>query len=245
METITGRRNSKIVHLRRLGSDRKYRYEHREFLCDGEKLLGEAVSNGAKILTVLTSGREDINITGAEVYSVSRDLIDCFSPLKTAQSIVFSCRRPEITAFPSCGVILENIQDPGNVGTVLRTANAFGIESVMLLGECADLYNPKTIRAGMGAVFRQRAFTIGYDDVRELKERGVKVYGAAFGDDCVPLDKADLRGCALVIGNEGSGITDGLLDLCDGKITIPMAPECESLNAAAAAAVIMWEMRNI
>ena len=205
METITSRKNEKIVHLRRLGSDRKYRYEQRQFICDGEKLLLEAVSHGARVLTVLTSEKTLPDIPGAEVFSVSRDMIDYVSPLKTAQSVLFSCQMPEGGKTITGGsVILENIQDPGNVGTMIRTANAFGIKSVMLLGDCADVYNPKTVRASMGAVFRQSICRIDYDDIETLRAQGVKIYGAALGDDCMPIDSVELDNCAAAIGNEGS-----------------------------------------
>ena len=244
MEEIISRQNKKIAHMKRLGTDRKYRNECGEFLCDGIKLFNEALVNGLEIVTVLTTA-QGITAPGAEVYNVSRELLEYVSPLVSAQNIIFSCRIPEREkTLTGHAVILENVQDPGNVGTMIRTANAVGISSFMLLGDCADLYNPKTIRAAMGAVFRQNVFTIDRKDVLELKKRRVKIYCAYLSDESVPISEIDCSGCVFVIGNEGSGISDELLGLCDERIIIPMEPECESLNAASAATVIMWEMRG-
>ena len=245
MERITSRRNDRIVHMKKLGSDRGYRHQCGEFICDGAKLLREALEHGADITAVLTSGELPGNIPlNAEVFEVPGELLDHVSPLKTSQDVVFSCRIPTGSAFPSGDgiIILERIQDPGNVGTVIRTANAFGIGTVILTGGCADIYNPKTVRASMGAVFRQHVIETGIEVVTKLKESGIRILGAALGDGCRDFREVTLSGAAVAIGSEGSGLSADMLALCDERVIIPMSPECESLNAAAAAAVIMWEM---
>jgi len=245
METITSRKNEKILHLKKLGSDRKYRYECMESICDGEKLLWEAVTNGIKVKTVLTEKELDRDVPDAKVYLVSREIIDAVSPLKTAQSVLFSYEiASDEKRLESNSIIIENVQDPGNVGTVIRTANAMGIKNVMLLGACADIHNPKTSRASMGAVFRENIFGIDYSDVELLKEKGIAVYGAALSEKSISIDDADMSDCVFVIGNEGKGLTERLMEMCTGCVIIPMEKECESLNAAAAAAIIMWEMRK-
>ncbi len=231
--------------MKKLGADRAYRHLCGEFICDGTKLLKEALDHGAEITAVLTSGELPAGLlSSTEVFEVPGELLDHVSPLKTSQDVVFSCRFPTGNSTSSGDgiIILERIQDPGNVGTVIRTANAFGIGTVILTGGCADLFNPKTVRATMGAVFRQNVSETGIDGIKELKEKGLRILGAALGNGCRDLREVSLRDAAVAIGSEGSGLSADMLSLCDERIVIPMSPECESLNAAAAAAVIMWEM---
>jgi len=244
MERITSRRNDRVIHMKKLGADRAYRRDCGEFLCDGEKLLREALGHGAEITAVLTSGAVPELPGGVPVYETPGELLDFVSPLKTAQDIVFSCRIPKTDSVPTDGgiIILERVQDPGNVGTVIRTANAFGVGTVLLTGGCADLYNPKTGRATMGAVFRQRVCETDLDGVRSLKAAGMRILGAALCADSRDIRDVSFDNAAFAIGSEGSGLSDGMLSICDERVIIPMSPECESLNAAAAAAVIMWEM---
>lgn len=248
MKTISSRKNEKTVHLKKLGSDRAYRHRCGEFLCDGTKLFGEAVQFGAEIKTVFVCGETDIAFPdGAEVYSVSQDIMDYVSPMKNPQKLLFTCAIPQKKAEDlqkGSYIILENIQDPGNVGTVIRTAGAFGIDCVLLTGACADVYNPKTIRATMGAVFRQNVQESDFDGILKLKENGIKLYGAALMPDCESIEDTELENAAVVIGSEGQGLSREMIGICDKCVIIPMEPNCESLNAAAAAAIFMWEMRN-
>lgn len=140
-------------------------------------------------------------------------------------------------------IVLETVQDPGNVGTVIRTANAFGISAVILTGECADLYNPKTVRSTMGAIFRQRVLTLDTEKLKELLEKNsLPLYGAALHRDSALLTALDVKRSAIAVGSEGKGLSETLLSLCDKTVFIPMQPDSESLNAAVAASVIMWEM---
>lgn len=242
---ITGKRNDKVSHMRKLASSAEYRRECGDFFADGEKLLREAVMWGITLCDVFFAGEEPKNMPeGTRLFKVSREMIEYISPMKTPQNVLFSAKIPQKSGKTKLAgaVILENMQDPGNVGTMIRSANAFGIGSVLLLGACADPWSPKTIRASMGAVFREHILAVTYDDVRDMKISGAKLYGAALGEKSADLRKCDLRDAAVAIGNEGNGLTQELLSLCDGEIVIPMNSQCESLNAAAAAAVIMWEM---
>ena len=246
-ETITSRKNEKIVHLKKLGADRSYRYACGQFLCDGEKLLEEAVDAGAEVGIVLYCGDKPAAVPAdIEAYRVPRELIDAVSPLKGAQDVLFSCRMPESGgAIPNgSSIILENVQDPGNVGTVLRTAVAMGIGSVLLVGACADPFNPKTVRGTMGAIFRQKLMMVDYDALEQLVQRGTALYGAALGPESRDIREIDLKNAAVVIGSEGSGLTGRMLDICTGRLIIPMEPGCQSLNAAVAAAMVMWEMKK-
>jgi TrmH family RNA methyltransferase len=245
MNEIISRKNPLVIHMKKLGADSGYRYDHGEFLCDGEKLLNEALTFGADITSVLYSGKEPEGLPeNVPAYVVPYNILESVSPLKTPQDVIFSCRIPDCIVSPITGgfhIILEGIQDPGNVGTILRTAGAFNTGSVMLTGGCADPYNPKTIRATMGAIFRQPIIIMEFEGIRALKDAGLKIYGAALGADSRDVRDFSFQNAAVAIGSEGRGLSPELLGLCDEKIIIPMSPACESLNAAVAAAIIMWE----
>ena len=244
MDTITSRKNQIITRLRALGADRAARDEAGEFLCDGEKLLHEALLWGAEITTVLWAAEPTAEVPGAAHYRVPADLLSYVSPLKNAAGVVFSVRMKEWPRVaPGRTLVLETIQDPGNLGTILRTANALNMDSVILTGECADVWNPKTVRASMGAVFRQRIYQMERRELREfLAGYGEKLYGAALSSRAADVRALDLSHAAVAIGSEGQGLSREMLSLCDGELIIPMNAQCESLNAAVAAAILMWEM---
>lgn len=244
MERITSRKNEIVRHIRRLGADRDARREAGEFVCDGEKLLGEALRSGAEIKTVLWAAEPSVKISGAAQYLVPEELLDYASPLKSAARVLFSVKmEPAAPAPPGRTIVLETVQDPGNLGTVLRTADAFGVDTVILTGDCADPYHPKAVRATMGAVFRQRFFEMEREELRAfLTGHGLKLYGAALTPEAVDIRGLDLRRAAVAVGSEGRGLSGALRSLCGGELIIPMSGRSESLNAAVAAAVIMWEM---
>lgn len=142
-------------------------------------------------------------------------------------------------------MLLESVRDPGNLGTIIRGASAFGIDRLIISQDCADLYNPKTVRASMGTIFRQHIDRV--EDmpsaVRALQNDGRRIYAAALDSTALRLGEAEL--CArdgIVIGNEGHGLSDDTIAACTGCLFIPMAEGTESLNAAMAATVCMWEM---
>lgn len=245
MERITSRKNQYIAHLRALASSGEYRREKGEFVLDGEKLLREALSNGAEVKSVLWS-EESHPLEGDFLrFTAPRELVEYASPVKQSPGPVFTVAIRE-TALPevlSNAVVLENVQDPGNVGTAIRTADAFGIGAVILAGECADVYSPRAARATMGAVFRERVIKTAVESLPELLERyRLPLYGAALAEDAEDIRALHLQNAAVAVGNEGHGLSPELLSLCEKKLIIPISPKSESLNAAMAAAVIMWEM---
>lgn len=247
IENITSRKNAYIAHLRALGSDAAYRREHGEYVCDGRKLLDEAIQNGAAIRSVLWKERaEDVpGLTAARQYTAPEGLFDYASPMKNSPGPLFTVAMPERGAEEkfSRAIALENVQDPGNVGTVIRTAAALGIEAVILIGACADVYSPKTARATMGAIFRARILTADLDGLMALKEKNaLPLYGAALTESARDIRQMQLRHAIAAIGSEGRGLSAELLKLCDGQLIIPMTPGSESLNAAVAGAIVMWEM---
>lgn len=247
MESISSRKNSYIRHLRLLAADGAYRREQGEFLCDGRKLLLEALSFGARITSVLWRDHAEPmdGLLDAAQYTAAEELFDYASPMKNSPGPLFT------VSMRGCGkpgklqnaVILENVQDPGNVGTVIRTANAFGIGAVILTGGCADPYHPKTVRSTMGAVFRQPILQMDLMALPAfLEENGLPLYGAALAADARDVREFSLHKAAVAIGSEGHGLSRELLEKCREKILIPMQPDSESLNAAVAASVLMWEM---
>lgn len=246
MEIISSRKNPLIVHLRKLGNDRAYRRQCREFVCDGAKLLEDALASRMEIIMVLCSGQPPELPRSIRNIRVSNEIIEYLSSFKTPQNLIFVCKIPDNSHHINKGrhLILENMQDPGNVGTIIRTANAFGIDSVILTGDCADPYGPKAVRASMGAVFRQRIVEKDQETLLNmLSVHGIPLYSTAPDKASSDLLTAALpSSLALAIGNEGQGLSERLLNASARKLTIPMESETESLNAAAAAAILMWEL---
>lgn len=248
METITSRANPLCTHLRKLASDRAYRLRQGEFLCDSPKLLQEALQNGARVHTVVFT--QDLSLPplpeGVRTVCVPADVMKSVSPAQSPQGVMTVCamdapplpERLEGRRY----ILLDGVQDPGNVGTILRTADAFGTDGMFLLGACADLYNPKTVRSTMGAVFRCPVWRCGIAQVRPLLESsGIPLYGAALRKDTLDARTLDFSRCAIAVGSEGKGLSEEVLAQCDKTALIPMRAHCESLNAAMAATVLLWE----
>ena len=249
VETITSRQNPLMTHLRKLASSRSYRKKSGEYLCDGTKLLAEALKWGAEVKTAVFSEGVDIPPLpdGVRAVRVSEELMRSVSPMETPQGALFTVALPEVqlpeTLSGKHYLVLDGVQDPGNVGTILRTADAFDCDGVFLVNACADLYNPKTARATMGAIFRREAYTVTAEELFVLlRKSGVPLYGTALRDDTVPLAETNLARAAVAIGSEGRGLSQQVLDECAKTLKIPMNPRCESLNAAIAATVVLWEM---
>ena len=248
MESITSRSNPLCTHLRKLAASASYRRDSGEFLCDSPKLLGEALLWGAELHTVVCTDPASLPELPGTVrcVQVPPDLMKSLSPAQTPQGVLSVCGLPD-SALPETlegrrYVVLDGVQDPGNVGTILRTADAFHADGLFLVNACADLYNPKTVRASMGAVFRCPVWVCGLGELRALLTKsGLPLYGAALRADTVDVRQADFSRCAVAIGSEGKGLSAEALAACDLTVKIPMSAHCESLNAAAAAAVLLWE----
>ncbi len=245
MEKLSSRQNKTVAHLRKLGTDKAYRHSCGEGICDGLKLLREASMWGVEILSVFWSGDSAMELpSSVKQYSLTPELMDYASPLKNSPGPIFTFRMPGWSEeAPGRCLVLETIQDPGNLGTILRTANALSMDTVILTGDCADVYNPKTVRAAMGAVFRQRVLSMERGEMREyLTRNGIHLYGAALSDASRDIRSVSLDKAAVAIGSEGRGLSKEFLALCDGELIIPMNEQCESLNAGVAAAIVMWEL---
>lgn len=247
MEHITSRKNPLLAHLRKLLSSRAYRYEHQQFAGDGTKLLAEAVRWGAELEVVITTFDVlpfDIP-ADVRLVHVPADVMQSISLMEAPQGCLFICHMPQkkMQNIPSNCIILDGLQDPGNVGTILRTADAFEVP-VVLTDTCADIYNPKTVRASMGAIFRRDVLVAsGEEIIAQAKQSGVSLYATALSSTAVSIKEHPVSG-AVVIGSEGNGVSTAFLDAADKHLIIPMNPNCESLNAASAATVILWEMKR-
>ncbi len=249
IERITSRSNPLVSHIRKLEKDRAYRREAGLFLCDGIKLYEEALRWRGQIDTVVfTPDRRPERIpSGVRAVQVPASLMSALSPAKTPQGLLFLCRQPR-TELPdrltgTRYLVLDGLQDPGNVGTIWRTADAFGADGLILTRSCADPWSSKTVRATMGAAFRLPVWEAAPQELAAaLDAAHIPLYGTALRADTVDLRTYDGSPAAVVIGNEGSGLSEEVLSLCRQTWKIPMESKCESLNAAAAAAVVLWEL---
>ena len=246
MEHITSRHNPLMGHIRRLAGSAAYRWETGEFLCDSPKLLQEALLWQAEITAVVTISPLPQLPEHIRQVQVPEDVMASISPVKTPQGVLFTCRLPQAPLPRSLTgrryVLLDGVQDPGNVGTILRTLDAFDADGLLLTGGCADPYGWKAVRSSMGAVFRRPIYSGTPEELAALLHRsGLPRYGAALREDTVDARQADYTRCTLAIGSEGRGLSREVLDLCGQTIRIPMSDRCESLNAAIAAAVLLWE----
>ena len=253
MPTITSKNNGLIIDMSKL-KEKKYRDKTGLFLLSGKKLLAEAVAAGIKPVYVFVTEknlpfaeRALSDCPETELFTVSDAVIYKLTDEQSPEGICAAAKKPVYDGEIKPGsfvLICDRLSDPGNAGSVLRSARAFGAGAVIFSSDCADIYSPKVLRGAMGAAFAHNIIT-GADTmttVSELKEKGFKVYAAALHTDAVSLSDADLCGsCAVVIGNEGSGLPDGVISACDKALFIEMEPECESLNAATAASVIMYK----
>ena len=257
---LTSRSNALIKRYRELVNDRKARKSSGLFPVEGEKLVREALCCGCELGDIafvsesaekkypdtVKKLREQIN-----TYTITDELAEYISDTKTPQGLFITVRHLDkilnlSTIYNSSRMLcLENLQDSGNIGTMIRTAEALGIDGVILSEGCADAFSPKVVRASMGSVFR---VPIYYSSVKEaldmLKEAGFAVYAAMLDKSAQPLGSfAFPDKSAVVIGNEGNGITDDTAALCTGSVYIPIQG-AQSLNASIAAAIILWEMNK-
>jgi TrmH family RNA methyltransferase len=248
METrITSRKNPYLQKVRRLLASRKEREAEGLFVADGTKLLEEAAKHYDGLETaILTDGIQMQLPEHISVVRVPEDVMASISPMEAPQGALFVCRLPEKKEFhPKPGMLLlDGIQDPGNLGTILRTADALDVPVALLEG-CADAYSHKTVRASMGAIFRRHVVQTTWSEAKAaLDEAGIDVAVTALTEEAEILTKAPLRSMAVVIGSEGRGVRQEILSEARKQLIIPMNPHCESLNAAVAATIVMWEMRR-
>jgi len=245
-QRITARKNPLLQQVRKLLTSRKEREKSGLFVADGTKLLAEAVRWWPSLDTVILSDGVEAEIpSGVRVVRVPEDVMASISPMEAPQGALFLCRLPEKTAFtPRPGMLLlDGLQDPGNLGTILRTADALDIPVALLEG-CADPYSHKVVRASMGAVFRTPVIQTTWEEARNAcRGAEIPIAVTALTDTASDIREANLRDMAVIIGSEGRGARPQVLEDADRALIIPMNPRCESLNAAVAATIAMWQMK--
>ena len=269
METITSVKNERVKAAAKLTSSAKARREQGLFVLEGLRLCMDVVRSGLRCAELFVGAEyEALVACSDEVFLVNDAVLEKLSDTRTPQGVCCVVRmaapaslleRAPATGAPASEtdvsatklLLLENVQDPANLGAIARTAEALGISGLLVSGGC-DVYAPKALRASMGALLRLPVEVVdasreGSEPVLSLLEKaealGFKTYASTPAADAVPVTEADFSGKVLcVVGNEANGVTPETMTACAERVTIPMAGRAESLNAAAAGAILMWEM---
>lgn len=254
---VTSRKNVAAVHYRSLVRERAYRREHGEFPIEGARLCEEAVKSGLEITSFLVtqSAAEKyaeafgkIAKTAAPLF-ISDDVAAYISDTKSPQGMFLTAKtldKPILSGKIEEGghfLLLDGLQDSGNIGTIIRTADAFGLDGIILSPDCADIYSPKIVRSAMGSLFRLPLIETELSEfISRLKKAGYAVYAAMLDKDAQRLEKIKFGAkTAVIIGNEGNGVSKEVYCAAGQKLYIPIE-NAESLNAAVAASIIGWEL---
>lgn len=244
MEHITSLKNPKVTAWKAL-KDRKGRRESGCFLVEGRKMVEEALASAFDVEAVLV--QEGVSFPDGltmPVYELPAHVLAAVCDTKTPQGIATVVRMKEQSALGKHIVVLDGVQDPGNVGTIIRTADAAGLDGVLLSNQCADVFSPKVLRATMGSIFRMNLRTT--DDLpgelTKLREKGYSILSSQLdGTPFYEREKVAER-FALIIGNEGNGVSEQVQQTATHQVRLPMRGGAESLNAAIAAAIMMYEL---
>lgn len=249
IKRITSAQNEYIKKLARLGT-KKHREETGLFLAEGEHLVEMAIVSGCAIENVLMT--EEYYAKNADKFScditiVPESIIEKISDTKTPQSVLAVVKMEDVNVNITHGryIYCDNLQDPGNVGTVIRTADAFSFDGVILSCGSADVYSPKVIRSSQGSVFNIKIIRdkdIGFlkEAVKDFMITSTALYGKSVELKGMKVEKNHI----FVIGNEGSGVSKEILDMSDEIAYIPMTGKAESLNAGVAASILMYEVTS-
>lgn len=253
MEMLITSRDNKYVKLAKSLCTKQGRDHEGMFIIEGYRNVADALKKGAEIEYILVSDKCTYDLEplkSKKIYTLAPRIFDYVSDTVTPQGVMAICRMKELDFSDitlgenSLVVVCENLQDPGNAGTIIRTADAAGAACVIMAKGCVDIYNPKVTRSLMSSLFSVKVVrnknmdsVFGY-----LKNNNIKSVAGALTDKSVDLFDSDMKGrCAVFIGNEGNGLSSDTLKRCDVTTTIPMLGGAESLNASAAAAVMMYE----
>lgn len=257
---ITSRENSEIKKAVKLLRSAKFRRQEGLFIAEGLRLCRDALESGVPIhqlfytedsLNKHAEALKSLQTSAKESILVSSEIMAALSDTVTPQGIVCVCpmldKNGGLDKINASGHFLglEDLQDPSNMGTILRTAEALGIKGVILSGGCCDRYSPKVLRGSMGAVFRLPVYSA--DNMQKalslLKSKGIFTLAAVPDHSAEPITRLSFsRPSAMIIGNEGNGLKPETIAACHQRVTIPMRGRAESLNASVAASLCMWEM---
>lgn len=259
-EKISSRDNRKIKETAKLISSTKYRRETGLFVIEGLRLCCDAAGCGVEIDTLFITDdaferygdkMTELISTAKEIFSVTEEVFSKISDTSSPQGVLAVCKTPDIEQnvdkITSNGryVVCENVSDPSNLGAISRTAEALGVNGMIIVGNGCDPFGPKAQRASMGSLVRLPLYKF-----REIKAAyeflhncSITVYASVVDREAKKVTDVSFGdGSAVVIGNEGNGLTDEAKQICDEQITIPITGRAESFNAAAAAAILLWEL---
>ncbi|MDF2067542.1 RNA methyltransferase [Bacillus sp. Cr_A10] len=249
MKRIESTQNSLVKHWKKLLSVRKEREKTSEFLIEGYHLVEEAIKQKEKVLTIMISDTSEIPVTwdvnNIEIVEINDVIKKELAETEHTQGIFAHCKQQTVKEEEHANwkriLLIDAVQDPGNIGTMIRTADAAGIDAVILGKGSADAYNPKTLRSAQGSHFH---IPILKGDlhywVEQLKKRQIPVFGTAF-ENSTPFHKVEKSDSfALIVGNEGSGINKELLEQTDQNIIVPLLGQAESLNVAVATGILLY-----
>ena len=253
---ITSKDNETIKHIKRL-KDKKNRDEYNEFIIEGIKMIDEALKENAKIKSIIICDDcKNQNIIPSDLMYeiaklnciyVSEKVFNTITDVINPQGIMAVLEKPQNTEntidyTASNFLILDNIQDPGNMGTILRTADSLGLNQIIVSKGSADIYNLKVVRSTMGAIFRVKVIETEnlVKTIKTMKKHKINVYATDLRTD-KSIYSVDYNKSAIVIGNEANGVSNDVLQEATEKIKIPMLGKTESLNAAVATSIILYE----
>ncbi len=240
MIKITSADNNTLKQARKL-KNKSEREKTGLFIAEGKRIVCDAINAGA-VKYIITCDR-DIDFENS--YLVNESLYEKISDTKTPQGVMAVCNMPKNTegAFDGNIVICDGVKDPGNLGTIIRTAECAGFTAVVLINDCVDPYNPKTVRSTMGSIFRIPVIKSGTEKIKKLKDYTLAV---TMLDGAIDIFKAEISGkAALVIGSEATGVCDEIKAMAQLPVKIPMCGQAESINAAVAAGISMYAIKNI
>ncbi len=241
---ISSLENEKVKHYLKL-QQKKYRDKYQEFLVEGRHLVLEAYRAG--VLKELIYCDEEALPLAVPQVEVSYSILKKLSDTKTPQKVLGLCQKLAETTIGNRILILDEIQDPGNLGTIIRSAVAFDIDTIVLGNNTVDLYNPKVVRSTQGMLFQVPIVFFTIDQLLPiLKGLKIPVYATRveYGDSVATLTKEEKERFALIVGNEGSGVNPTYFAFSDKNLYIPMSAKVESLNVAVATSIILYEMRK-
>lgn len=240
---ITSLDNEKVKKLIKL-KEKKYRDLYNQFIVEGEHLVVEAYRSG--LLEEIFIEQDEVTLLNVDITYVTKEILAKVSTLETPTHIIGLCKkREENDNLGNRLLLLDRVQDPGNLGTIIRSSKAFGIDTVVLGDGCVDLYNDKVIRSTQGIGFHMNIVNRNLNDlILELKEQEIPVLGTKveFGEDIRSLEARDKEKFALIMGNEGRGVDPEILKLCDKYIYIELDSDVESLNVAIASSILLYEL---
>ena len=240
---ITSLENERIKEYMKL-KNRKYREKTGTFLVEGSHLVLEALRAGLVIEVILE--QDEIFPVDVPIIYVTNEIIMKLSEVEAPTKIMALCKKKEENLdLGRKVVVLDGVQDPGNLGTIVRSSKAFHVDTIVLGEGCVDLYNPKVIRSTQGMMFHMNIVRKKVSDViEELRNQDIPIYGTRveYGSDVRTLGQDNKNSYCLIMGNEGNGVRSEILDLCDKYLYIAMDDMVESLNVAVATSIILYEL---